>query len=134
VSGAAIFRFGQQPPDKNFSTAVKEPINSPSVISFCTHLSLSAIGLKDAWKYRHIGVVGRSRGAKGSRQKAAALLSFRGEAVEKSPQADSWVRGRKKWPHRMRRNQRSHTWEGSTGRRKPPLNHTEGVFLQARSI
>jgi hypothetical protein len=46
----------------------------------------------------------------------------------KSPQADSWVRCRKKWPHRMRHNQRSHNYEGSWDPRKSPINYTEGFF------
>jgi len=46
----------------------------------------------------------------------------------KSPQADSWVRCRKKWPHRMHHNQRSHNCEGSWDPRKSPINYTKGFF------
>ena len=34
----------------------------------------------------------------------------------------------KKWPHRMRHNQRSNNYEGSWDPRKPPINYTEGFF------
>jgi len=34
----------------------------------------------------------------------------------------------KKWPHRMRHNQRSHNYEGSWDPRKPPINYAERFF------
>ena len=46
----------------------------------------------------------------------------------KSPLADSWVRCRKKWPHRMHHNQRSHNCKGSWDPRKSPINYAGGFF------
>ena len=38
------------------------------------------------------------------------------------------VEMQKKWPHKMRHNQRSHNYEGSWDSWKPPINYTEGFF------
>ncbi len=109
--------------------------------------SVASTFLKSAFLFTFAGLTGSMSSARGkigrygkwrrslqglsveiwSRMAKDDFIKYRRDC-RKSPRGDSKVRCRKKWPHRMRHNQRSHNCEGSWDPPKTPINYTEGFF------